>query len=161
MADTEVLLVVGEGPVADALTPLAGLLGWECRASSELPGALAGLASATAVVVTSHHAEVDGPVIKAALRAGTTYVGAMGSRRTQERRRQWLRENGVGEDELGRVRGPAGLAIGADTPAEIALSILAELVAVLRGAEETVSLRDTSGPLHPGLPPGTATCPTG
>ena len=74
---------------------------------------------------------------------------------------KWLLANGVTETELARVHGPAGLAIGADPPPEIALSILAEAVAVLRGAELRGSLSDTDGPIHPDLPPGTATCPTG
>jgi xanthine/CO dehydrogenase XdhC/CoxF family maturation factor len=161
MSETNTLLVVGDGPVADVLVPLAGLLGWECRAATELPEALAGLSDADAVVVTSHHAEVDGPAIRAALAADTPYIGAMGSRRTQDRRREWLLGNGVAEGDLVRVHGPAGLAIGADPPPEIALSILAEAVAVLRGVDASGSLKDTTGPLHPDLPPGTATCPTG
>lgn len=164
MSDTLTLLVVGDGPVAEALVPMAGLLGWECRAATELPESLAALPDADAVVVTSHHAEVDGPAIKAALVAlapGSTYLGAMGSRRTQARRREWLLANGVTEADLERVHGPAGIAIGADPPPEIALSILAEAVAVLRGVDLRGSLSDTDGPIHPDLPPGTATCPTG
>ena len=85
----------------------------------------------------------------------------MGSRRTQARRRDWLLANGVTEADLARVHGPAGIAIGADPPPEIALSILAEAVAVLRGVDPGASLKDTEGPIHPDLPPGTATCPTG
>jgi xanthine/CO dehydrogenase XdhC/CoxF family maturation factor len=161
MSDARTLLVVGDGPVADVLLPMAGLLGWECMNAVDLAGALAAVPSADAVVVTSHHAEVDAPAVKAALEAGTPYVGGMGSRKTQARRRGWLLGNGVSEDDLARVHGPAGLAIGADPPPEIALSILAEAVAVLRGVDASGSLKDTTGPLHPGLPPGTATCPTG
>ena len=161
MSETNILLVVGNGPVAEVLAPMAGLLGWECRVATELAETLAALPTSDAVVVTSHHAEVDGPAIKAALAAGTPYVGAMGSRRTQARRREWLLGNGVTEADLERVHGPAGLAIGADPPPEIALSILAEAVAVLRGAELPGSLKDTGGPIHPDLPPGSATCPTG
>ena len=123
MSDTITLLVVGDGPVAEALLPMAGLLGWECRAATELPEALAALPDADAVVVTSHHAEVDAPAIKAALAAigsdagGPTYLGGMGSRRTQARRREWLLANGVTEADLARVHGPAGIAIGADPAA--------------------------------------------
>jgi xanthine dehydrogenase accessory factor len=114
------------------------------------------------VVVLSHHEGVDGPAIKAALAAGTAYVGAMGSRRTQARRREWLLENGVDEAALAAVRAPVGLDIGADEPGEIAVSILAEIVAVRRGAGSAVgSVSDRSGPIHPDLEPGTATCPGG
>jgi xanthine dehydrogenase accessory factor len=161
MSEDRTLLVVGDGPVADVLLPMAGLLGWQPLHAVDLAGALAALPSADAVVVTSHHAEVDAPAVKAALEAGTPYVGGMGSRATQERRRTWLLGNGVSEDDLARVHGPAGLAIGADPPPEIALSILAEAVAVLRGVGASGSLKDTTGPLHPGVPAGSATCPTG
>ena len=61
MSDARTLLVVGDGPVADVLLPMAGLLGWECLNAVDLAGALAALPSADAVVVTSHHAEVDAP----------------------------------------------------------------------------------------------------
>lgn len=156
------LLVVGAGPVADALDPLARTLGWDCRVVDELQPALDGLPAADAVVVTSHHEGVDGPVIAAALAtASVAYVGAMGSRRTQQRRRDWLTEHDVAEADQARVHGPAGLDIGADGPAEIALSILAELVACLRGRAGAGSLRDSDGPIHPELGPGEAFCPAG
>ena len=103
-----------------------------------------------------------GPAIKAALEKGTAYVGAMGSRKTQTRRREWLLENGVTEEALAAVRAPIGLDIGADEPGEIAVSILAEIVAVRRGAGATVgAVSERSGPIHPDLEPGTATCPGG
>ena len=86
----------------------------------------------------------------------------MGSRKTQERRREWLLANGVTEAALATVRAPIGLDIGADEPGEIAVSILAEVVAVRRGAGATVgAVSDASGPIHPDLEPGTATCPGG
>ena len=161
----QVLLVVGNGPVSEALLPMAELLGWTpvvamtyAEAGSEMP-------RARAVVVTSHHAELDGPAIAAALARpadrAPAYIGAMGSRRTQARRRKWLLAHGVDETALAAVRGPAGLDIGADTPAEIALSILAELVATVRGAAAHGSLSDRSGPIHPDIPPGEAFCPAG
>jgi xanthine/CO dehydrogenase XdhC/CoxF family maturation factor len=155
------LLVVGEGPVAEALVPMAGLLGWDPAVASSLEEVRAALPDAAAVVVTSHHADLDGPAIAAALAATPAYVGAMGSRRTQARRREWLLDHGVAEADLERVKGPAGLDIGADSPPEIALSILAELVAVVRGAGAVGSVSDREGPIHPDLPPGTATCPGG
>jgi xanthine dehydrogenase accessory factor len=85
----------------------------------------------------------------------------MGSRRTQARRREWLVAHGATDEQLARLHAPAGLDIGADTPPEIALAVLAELVATVRGAPATGSLRDREGPIHPGLAAGEATCPTG
>jgi xanthine dehydrogenase accessory factor len=85
----------------------------------------------------------------------------MGARTTQGRRRDWLLAQGLAEEDLAPIHGPAGLDIGADSPAEIALSILAELVATVRGRRAVGSLRDTSGPIHPELGPGEAFCPTG
>jgi xanthine/CO dehydrogenase XdhC/CoxF family maturation factor len=159
------LLVVGDGPVAEALEALASVLGWRTTVARTTEDVSAALGSSTAVVVTSHHDELDAPALAAALTAtgsgGPAYVAAMGSRRTQARRSDWLLSHGVTEEELAALHAPAGLDIGADTPAEIALSVLAELVATLRGAGGAGSLRDRPGPIHPGLAPGEATCPTG
>jgi xanthine dehydrogenase accessory factor len=87
----------------------------------------------TAVVTLSHDAKIDEPALGVALRAPCFYVGALGSRRTQERRRERLREAGLPESALERIHGPVGLDLGAKSPAEIALSIAAEMTAVLRG----------------------------
>jgi xanthine dehydrogenase accessory factor len=119
-----------------------------------------------AVVVTSHHEDVDGPAIRSALEAGTPYVGAMGSRRTQTRRREWLLANGVTQDALTALHAPIGLDIGADRPGEIALSILAEIVAVRSGRlsaapDGLISVSARDGAIHPELAPGEATCPGG
>lgn len=162
------LLVVGDGPVSEALVAMARLLGWSPAVAVSMDAVREGLPRAQAVVVTSHHADVDAPAIAAALTSAhengadaPAYIGAMGSRRTQARRREWLLAQGFTPEDLGDVHGPAGLDIGADTPAEIALSILAELVGVIRGAETSGSLSDRDGPIHPGLAPGEAFCPTG
>lgn len=171
------LLVVGNGEVAVALEAMSTALGWCPVMVDTLVDTERELPEADLVVVLSHHDEVDGPAIAAALAAGPAYVGAMGSRHTQERRRAWLVEHGVSEEDIATVHGPAGLDIGANTPAEIALSILAEAVATLRspapdpgtGAAPDPrgssaghgSLRDREGPIHPNLPPGTAECPAG
>ena len=160
-ADEQRLLVVGDGPVSDALASLAAVLGWDTVVAGTTAEVASALPTATAVVVTSHHDELDAPSIAAALAAGPTYVAAMGSRRTQARRREWLVGHGVSEADLEALHAPAGLDIGADTPPEIALSILAELVATVRGVTGAGSLSDRPGPIHPGLAPGEATCPTG
>jgi xanthine dehydrogenase accessory factor len=84
------------------------------------------------VVVLAHDDKLDGPALAAALRVGCLYVGQIGGRRTQRMRREALVAQGFSEDEVGRIHGPVGLDIGAESPEEIALSILAELVAVRR-----------------------------
>ncbi len=154
--------MVGDGPVSAALSPMLSTMGWAPRTATTLPEVLAALPTAGAVVVLSHHDEVDAPAIAAALAAGTTYVGAMGSRRTQARRREWLLHHDVTEDALAALRAPIGLDLGADEPGEIAVSILAELVAVRRGRGPVLaSVADREGPIHPELAPGEATCPGG
>ena len=160
------LLVVGDGPVTDALEALAAVLGWTTTVARTTEEVATAVPSATAVVVTSHHEGLDAPALAIALAAaadaaGPTYVAAMGSRRTQARRREWLQAHGVGEHELAALHAPAGLDIGADTPPEIALSILAELVSTVRGTEVSGSLRNRPGPIHPHLAPGEAVCPAG
>ncbi|GAB3447517.1 hypothetical protein GCM10027517_31470 [Phycicoccus ginsengisoli] len=158
MADSFSLRVVGDGPVADALEAMTPPLGWDVTVTTDDTTVPEGL---DALVVTSHHDGVDGPAIRAALAAGTAYVRAMGSRRTQARRREWLLAHGVDEESLGRVRAPIGLDIGADAPAEIAVSILAEVVASRAGRTQVGSVADRDGAIHPDLAPGTATCPGG
>lgn len=156
------VLIVGDGPVADALAPMLATLGWSATTATTLADSEAAIVSADAVVVTSHHEDVDGPAIRAALAAGTPYVGAMGSRRTQARRREWLLANGVAEGDLGALHAPVGLDIGADEPGEIAISILAEMIAERRGAGSAVgSISDRDGAIHPEQEPGSAYCPGG
>jgi len=89
----------------------------------------------TAVVVLTHEDRWDVPALAGALASDAFYVGALGSRRTQERRRERLLETGVSEQQLERLCGPAGLDVGAGSPAETALSILAEILAVRAGRE--------------------------
>lgn len=90
----------------------------------------------TAVVTLTHDPKLDDPALRAALASEAFYVGALGSRRTHGRRLERLRDEGVEEDALARIHGPVGLDIGARTPAEIAVSILAELTARLREEPE-------------------------
>jgi xanthine/CO dehydrogenase XdhC/CoxF family maturation factor len=156
------VLIVGDGPVADALDPMISALDWTSSTASSLSEAERELEAADAVVVTSHHEGLDGPAIRAALAAGVGYVGAMGSRRTQARRREWLVTNGVAEADLEAVHAPVGLDIGADDPGEIAISILAEIIAVRRNREGSIgSIGAREGAVHPDQEPGTAYCPGG
>jgi xanthine/CO dehydrogenase XdhC/CoxF family maturation factor len=157
----QVLLVVGDGPVSEVLASMAELVGWRPEVAVTLGEVEAALPRAGAVVVTSHDSEVDAPAIGLALAAAPAYVGAMGSRTRQAMRREWLLAHGLTDEAVASVHGPAGLDIGADTPGEIALSILAELVATLRGAPSTGSISDRPGPVHPNLPPGEAFSPEG
>jgi xanthine dehydrogenase accessory factor len=101
----------------------------------------------TAVVVLTHEDRWDVPALAGALGTPAFYVGALGSRRTQERRRERLLETGVSEEQLARLCGPAGLDLGAGTPAETALSILAEILAV-RAGRDGGPLRASSERIH-------------
>lgn len=148
------LAIVGATPVSAALCHLAAWAGWlvwvvdprETFASPErFPDAeevlhlwpeegleRVGLDRYLDVVVLAHDRKFDVPALAAALRAGCLYVGQIGGRRTQRLRREALEELGFGEEELGRIRGPVGLDIGAESPEEIAVSILAQLIAAGR-----------------------------
>ena len=103
-----------------------------------------GLGPRDAVCVLTHDPKFDVPVLQVALQTPVGYLGAMGSRRTHEDRRRRLLDAGVTRDAAERVHSPIGLDIGAATPAETAVSILAEIIRVRRGGSG-VSLRDTAG----------------
>ena len=149
------LILIGAVHVAQALAPLAATLGMAVTVvdprggfatAQRFPGvtllelwpdeALAMLAPDrhSAVVTLSHEARLDDPALDAALSGPAFYVGALGSRRTQRARRERLAALGHDEAALARLHGPVGLAIGAVGPEEIALSIIAEIVAIRRGA---------------------------
>ena len=100
-----------------------------------------------AILVFTHDPKFDEPALLAALRSGAGYVGALGSRRTQAERIGRLRAAGIGSEQLRRLHAPCGLDLGARTPEETAVSILAEVVAARtgRGGER---LTETSGPIH-------------
>ncbi|MGP3998805.1 XdhC family protein [Streptomyces sp. 8N706] len=106
----------------------------------------------TVLCVLTHDAKFDVPLLETALRLPVAFVGAMGSRRTHEDRNRRLREVGVTDSELARLRSPIGLDLGARTPEETALSIAAEIVAARRGGtgfpltgSETPIHHDTDG----------------
>jgi xanthine dehydrogenase accessory factor len=151
------LLVIGAVDTAEALCAAARQLGWRTivadargkfATKERIPSADDLLVSwpqeaidqvqpdyQTAVVVLTHDDKFDVPALQGALATEAFYIGALGSRRNQERRRERLLEAGVDERELERMSGPTGLDIGADTPAETALSILGEILATRAGRE--------------------------
>jgi xanthine dehydrogenase accessory factor len=101
----------------------------------------------TVICVLTHDPKFDVPVLEVALRSPAGYIGAMGSRRTHEDRLERLREVGLTEDELARLRSPIGLDLGARTPEETAVSIAAELIQLRWGGSGT-ALTDTDGTIH-------------
>lgn len=103
----------------------------------------------TVLCVLTHDAKFDVPLLAEALRMPVAYVGAMGSRRTHADRERRLRDVGLGERELARLRSPIGLDLGARTPEETALSIAAEIVAARRGGTG-VPLTGSGTPIHRG-----------
>ncbi|HKS77640.1 MAG TPA: XdhC/CoxI family protein [Gaiellaceae bacterium] len=163
------LFVYGAVDTAEALCRAAKLLGWrtvvaDARASFATPERIPSADEllllwpeealdrvqpdlGTAVVVLTHDDKFDLPLIRGALASDAFYVGWIGSRRNQERRRGLLREEGVTDDELDRIAGPSGLDIGADTPAETALSMLAEIIAV-RANRAGGRLKDAGTRIH-------------
>jgi xanthine dehydrogenase accessory factor len=106
-------------PNVDRLIPL-----WPDEAFEQIP-----LTRSTAVAMLTHDPKLDDPALKIALPSPAFYVGALGSKTTQAKRRQRLLEDGMMEEQLNRLHGPIGLEIGAETPEEIAMSIMAEVVA--------------------------------
>ena len=101
----------------------------------------------TAICVLTHDDKFDVPALRAALATPARYIGAMGSRRTTERRRERLLELGVAEEELDRIHAPIGLSIASRTPEEVAVAIGAQIVAVANRARH--ARPDMSGPARP------------
>ena len=91
-----------------------------------------GLDARSALVVLAHDPKIDDPALTAALGSDAFYIGALGGRKTRRTRRQRLIEAGFSEEAVDRIHSPVGLSIGARTPAEIALSILAQIIDVIR-----------------------------
>lgn len=152
------LILVGAVHIAQALVPMAQLAGYEVAvidprsafgSSERFPGvtlsndwpdeAMAALKPdlRSAVVTLTHDPKIDDPALQAALKSDVFYIGALGSKKTHASRLQRLRDAGFAEHDLARIHGPVGLSIGAKSPAEIAISILAQM---------TQSLRHTAAP---------------
>ena len=148
------LVIVGAVHIAQPLVPMAREAGYGVRivdprsafaTPARFPGvaishdwpdealAKAPLGPRSAIVFLSHDPKIDDPGLIAALKSNCFYIGTLGSKKTQAARGARMREAGFGDNELSRIHGPVGLDIGARTPAEIAISILAEMTLTLRG----------------------------
>ncbi len=143
------VLVIGAVHIAQALIPMARVAGFDVqlidpRAAFATPGRFPGieiinqwpqevmdelpLNSRTAVVTLSHDAKIDEPALKAALESAAFYIGALGSRKNHAKRLQRLGALGFDDETLARIAGPIGLPLGGRSPAEIAVSILAQII---------------------------------
>jgi len=165
------LILVGAARIAEALAPMARLAGLEVTVVDPRPGLAtperfpgvalsadapeaalgkAGVDRRTAVVSLAHDAALDDPTLSAALRSEAFFVGCLGGRNTQAALRDRLRARGFGEGDLTRLHGPVGLPIGAATPGEIAVSILAQVVGSFRGGTSApqASCAAGSGPVE-------------
>jgi xanthine dehydrogenase accessory factor len=151
------LIVIGAVHIAQTLAPMAALAGYsvtiidprrafatdarfpDVKLFSEWPDeamATMKLDRRTAVVTLTHDPKLDDPALQTALKADVFYIGALGSRKTHAARLGRLKAAGFSDDECARIHGPVGLDIGALSPAEIAVSILAQVTAVLRGSAD-------------------------
>jgi xanthine dehydrogenase accessory factor len=147
------LVVIGAVHISQALAPMARIAGFgptiidprtafatperfpDVRLLAEWPAdalPAVGLDSFTAVAALTHDPKIDDGALLAALSAGCFYVGALGSRKTHAKRLERLREAGASEAGLAAIRAPIGINIGAQSPAEIAVAILAEVIGALR-----------------------------
>lgn len=145
------LIIVGAVHIAQSLAPMASLMDFDVTVidprrafatDSRFPGVKVmqewadeafekmGLDSSTAVVTLTHDPKLDDPALEAALRSDVFYIGALGSKRTHAKRKERLTEAGITEEQFARIHGPVGLNIGAKSPAEIAVSILGQIVEV-------------------------------
>ena len=161
------LLIIGAGQVSSYLAQMAQALGYqvtvcdprvEYTASWDVPGttlvtdmpddvALAlNLDPHSAVVALTHDPKLDDLVLLEALKSPAFYVGALGSNTNSERRRERLLQHfDLSQDEIDRLHGPVGLPIGSRTPPEIAVAILAEMIAVRNGAARNPARQDRLG----------------
>ena len=154
------LIIVGAVHIAQSLAPMATMLDFDVTVvdprgawatANRFPGVKViqdwadeafqemGLDVSTAVVTLTHDPNLDDPALESALRSDVFYVGALGSRRTHAKRKDRLAEAGITEEQFARVHGPVGLNIGAKSPAEIAVSILGQIVEVRARRLEAMS----------------------
>lgn len=147
------MMIVGAVHISQSLAPMAAMAGYDVTVidprrsfatADRFPGvklrhdwpdeAMAELDPdvRSAVVTLTHDPKLDDPALIAALKAPVFYIGALGSKKTHAARLQRLKEAGFGEADFARIHGPAGLDIGAKSPAEIAISVLAQLTAARR-----------------------------
>lgn len=147
------LIVVGAVHIAQALLPMAQMAGYDpvlvdpretFASPARFPGqrimndwpadavAEVGLDTRSALVLLTHDPKLDDPALEIALRSGAFYIGALGSKRTHAKRVARLHEAGFSADEIARIHGPVGLDIGAASPSEIAISVIAQMTQVLR-----------------------------
>ena len=145
------LIIVGAVHIAQSLAPMASLMDFDVTVidprrafatDSRFPGVKVmqdwadeafekiGLDASTAVVTLTHDPKLDDPALESALKSDVFYVGALGSRKTHGKRRERLTEAGITDEQYARIHGPVGLNIGAKSPAEIAVSILGQIVEV-------------------------------
>ena len=145
------LIIVGAVHIAQSLAPMAAMLEFDVTVvdprgawatANRFPGVKViqdwadeafqaiGLDVSTAVVTLTHDPKLDDPALEAALKSDVFYIGALGSRRTHAKRKERLAEVGITEEQFARVHGPIGLNIGAKSPAEIAVSILGQIIEV-------------------------------
>ena len=126
-------VVAGQGPIAEALAAQGKLLGWKVSMESRpgmVAGLAAGLSSLDGIVVMGHDVEMSSTCLMHALESDAGYIGALGSTSMQVARADWLAMRDV--TDVSRVHGPAGLEIGSQGPAEIAVSITAEMIRAIR-----------------------------
>jgi len=164
------LVVIGAGHAGQALAALATLVGFHVVVCDPRPALAAadrfhgsvetivgwphevldelGLDLRTSVVILSHDSRVEDPLLPLLLDSPVPYIGAMGSRRTHAARLERLRAAGCAEDDLARIHGPVGLDIGAETPEEMAVAILAEIILVRSRSGSGLPLKGVQGSIH-------------
>jgi len=128
------IAIFGNGPIPQAIAGLAEALGWQVSIETRpdnFAGVAATLSSMDSIVVTGHEVESSGRALAYALESKVGYIGALGSRKMQDDRADWLAYRDI--VEISRIHGPAGFSIGAKSPLEIAISVLAQALAVVNG----------------------------